>query len=229
MSQKGSSPAKPDGLTYLSEQRRPRQNTVCRRYGRLHGLQSTTGLRWINGASSGPAQEKIMLLAIKLRWTGIAVTLLMAAMLVQGFTRSAAGSDSNKEGVAAFVVKSEIKKMQETLRNKGHFQSQVDGVFGLRTRASIRAYQKAENLPVTGEVDARTADGLGVRPESTWGNPKNAGREVGPRDKPSAGIQWTKGSGRTSKALRKAVARATVAEDNQNANKQQAENEKHDP
>jgi peptidoglycan hydrolase-like protein with peptidoglycan-binding domain len=79
-------------------------------------------------------------------------------VLVQGFPRSPAGSDSSKEGVAAFVIKDEITKMQETLRTKGHYQGKVDGVFGLRTRASIRAYQKAENLPVTGQVDSRTAD-----------------------------------------------------------------------
>ena len=33
------------------------------------------------------------------------------------------------------------------------------------SRAGPRAYQKAENFPISGEVDAWTADGLGVRPE----------------------------------------------------------------
>jgi peptidoglycan hydrolase-like protein with peptidoglycan-binding domain len=178
-----------------------------------------------------------MFLASKIGWAGIAFTLLTTEMLVQGFPRSAAGSDSNKEGVAAFVIKNEIKKIQETLRNKGHYRGKVDGVFGLRTRASIRAYQKAENLPVTGEVDNQTADVLGVRPESNWGSSNRAGREVGhgsdwaggeiKRDKPSAGIR--RAEGRTSKTSRKEVLRATAIEDNRGdgANKQQAENEKH--
>ena len=90
-----------------------------------------------------------MFLASKVGWA-VAFTLLTTGMLVQGFPRSATGSDSNNEGVATFVMKSEIKKVQETLRDKGHYGGKVDGVFDLRTRASIRAYQKAENLPITG-------------------------------------------------------------------------------
>jgi peptidoglycan hydrolase-like protein with peptidoglycan-binding domain len=83
--------------------------------------------------------------------------------------------------------------------------------FGLRTRASIRAYQKAENLPITGQVDAHTAAGFGVRPESTWGTSPSGGREVGHRNKPSAGIRLTKR--RTSKGQSKQVAQERNAID----------------
>src|ERR1700726_4132347 len=117
-----------------------------------------------------------MFLANKIGWAGIALTLLTTGMSVQGVPRSAAGSEFNKEGDAD---QNEIKKMQETLRNKGHHRGKVDGVFGLRTRASIRAYQKAENFPISGEVDAWTADGLGIRPESIWDNSRGAGGDVG--------------------------------------------------
>jgi peptidoglycan hydrolase-like protein with peptidoglycan-binding domain len=90
--------------------------------------------------------------------------------------------------------------MQQTLRGKGHFRGQVDGVFGLRTRASIRKFQKAENLPVTGQLDTQTAGKLGVRPEGR----EETGIET-TKGKPSAGIKWAKGSGRTIRTLRKAV------------------------
>ncbi len=179
-----------------------------------------------------------MLLASKIGWAGIALTLLTTGMLGQGFPRSPAGSDSNREGVAVFVTKNEIKKVQETLRGKGYYGGKVDGVFGLRTRASIRAYQKAENLPITGQVDTRTAAGLGVRPELSWDNSQSAGWQVRHssdivagklnRDKPSAGIR--RAEGRPSKTARKEVSRATAMEDNRvgGANQQQAENEEHD-
>ena len=162
-----------------------------------------------------------MFLKSKIGWAGIAFTLLTIGMLVLGFPRSAA-SDSNQEGVAPFVIKNEIKKMQETLRLKGHYRGKVDGDFGLRTRASIRDYQKAENLPVTGLIDARTADGLGVRPESSWGNSASAGQEFGPSsdragggirsNKPSAGIN--RPGGRANKASRKEISKAAAIEDN---------------
>jgi peptidoglycan hydrolase-like protein with peptidoglycan-binding domain len=183
-----------------------------------------------------------MFLANRIGWAGIGFALLTTGMLAQGFPRSAAGSDSNKERGAVFVIKNEIKKMQETLRNKGHYLGKVDGAFGLRTRSSIRAYQKAENFPITGQVDSRTAEGLGVRPESTWENPKSAGREIGHvsdraggemnRDKPSAGIR--RAAVRASKTSRKEVSKVTAMvtaiEDNRGdgADRQQAANGKHD-
>ena len=137
-------------------------------------------------------------------------------MSLQGFPRNAAGSNSDKEGVASFVIKNEIMKMQETLRNKGQYRGKIDGVFGLQTRASIRAYQKTQNLPITGQVDSRTADGLGVRPESTWDYSESSVPEVGhaservgrdfTREKPSAGV--SQAHDRANKIGRKEVSRA---------------------
>lgn len=214
MSEKGNLPAKPDGLTY------------------------PLGTGPTRAQSSEPAQGKGMFLAGKIGCAGIILTLLTSWILVQGFPPIAAGSDSTKEKGPAFVIKDEIRKMQETLSDKGHYRGKLDGVFGLRTRASIRAYQKAENLPITGEVDTRTADGLGVRPESTWAHSQSAGLEVGhvsdrasseiKGDKPSAGIRWVKRRARN--LSRKEISRATAVEDNRGdgANKQQAENEEHD-
>ena len=178
-----------------------------------------------------------MSLARTTGWAGIAFALLIG-MLVPGFPRSVPGSASNKENVVAFVVKNEIKKMQEILRDKGHYRGNVDGIFGLRTRASIRAFQKAENLPITGQVDSRTAGGLGVRPESTWGNSESVKRSGGhgsdriggevKQDKPSAGIRRVER--RASNTSRKEVSSATAVEENRGdgTNKQQAENEEHD-
>jgi len=39
--------------------------------------------------------------------------------------------------------------------------------------------ETAESLPVTGQVDTRTAAELGVRPESNWDNFQSAGRQDG--------------------------------------------------
>ena len=163
-----------------------------------------------------------MLCASKIRWAGIAFAFLTTGMLVQALPRSSVGlSDSSKEGVPPFVIQNEIKKIQETLRDEGHYRGKVDGVVGLRTRAGIRAYQKAKNIPVTGRVDTRTADGLGVRPESIWGNSSaghdiaNGGGRTGSdsRGKPSAGIGRV-GARAKNKTSRKVIVRTAAIEEN---------------
>ncbi len=99
-----------------------------------------------------------------------------------------------------------VKEMQQTLQDAGRYQGKVDGVLGLRTRASIRGFQKAESLPVTGQLDVRTAGKLGVRPEAR----AETSYEVS-QDKPSAGIKWTQGSRRSGKTPRKPVRKLAAA------------------
>ena len=154
-----------------------------------------------------------MFLVSKIGWGGMALALLTTGILVPSFRRNPARPDSNQERVEPSLSRTKYIKMQETLHAKGYYQGQVDGIFGLRTRGSIRAYQKAEKLPFTGQVDTWTASSLGIRPESTWGNSESAAREVGYRSdralgetaqtKPSPYKEWAKGSGRTQQALRK--------------------------
>jgi peptidoglycan hydrolase-like protein with peptidoglycan-binding domain len=76
-------------------------------------------------------------------------------------------------------TKADVKMVQENLREKGYYNGQIDGIAGPQTKAGIRQYQKAENLPVTGRLDDQTAGKLGVGPESVGGSFKGAGQEVG--------------------------------------------------
>jgi peptidoglycan hydrolase-like protein with peptidoglycan-binding domain len=81
--------------------------------------------------------------------------------------------------VSAAESKSDIKVVQQTLRDKGYDPGQIDGKLGPQTREAIGQYQKAENLPVTEHLDAETAGNLGVQPESVSGSFKAAGKDVG--------------------------------------------------
>jgi peptidoglycan hydrolase-like protein with peptidoglycan-binding domain len=124
--------------------------------------------------------------------------------------------------VPAVAQRNDVKKIQEALQGNGQYGGKVDGVFGLRTRASVRGFQKAENLPVTGQLDAQTAGKLGVSPEGR----EETGDET-TKGKPSAGIKWAKGSRRTSKTPRKAVRTVAAPEDNDPKNTLQAEDDNH--
>jgi peptidoglycan hydrolase-like protein with peptidoglycan-binding domain len=118
---------------------------------------------------------------------------------------------------------SDTKKMQQTLQDRGHYHGNIDGVPGLRTRASIRGFQRAENLPVTGQLDAQTTDKLALRPEVR----KLPVYETS-QDKPSAGIKWAKGSGRASSPSGRAVKKLARPEKARKGDEKalQAENDK---
>jgi peptidoglycan hydrolase-like protein with peptidoglycan-binding domain len=142
-----------------------------------------------------------MFLAGKAAMTGIVLVLLATGISGPNPAPPAPEATLSKE-VPASAHQNDVKKMQQTLQDKGHYRGEVDGVFGLRTRASLRGFQKAENLPVTGQLDTQTASKLGVSPE---GRKETGTGSESARGKPSAYIEWGEGSGRTGKTLRKAV------------------------
>jgi peptidoglycan hydrolase-like protein with peptidoglycan-binding domain len=130
-----------------------------------------------------------MFFASKIVYSGIVFLLLMTWISGPRPTPPTPTLDVSGELSAGFDSEN-ITRMQQTLFDKGHYSGKIDGVVGLRIRASIRAYQKAERLPVTG--DHQTASKLGVKPEGH----EETGKET-MHDKPSAGIKRAKRSGQS--------------------------------
>ena len=155
-----------------------------------------------------------MFLASKTVETGIVFALLISGMSVARVPSFAADSELSQEALRV-VHQNDVKKMQLALQDRGQYSGQVDGVMGLRTRASIRAFQKTENLPITGRLDPQTARKLGLRAESIRSSSVGARQDVvgGPerpgnqttRGKPWAGTKLAKGMRRTGKPLPKIV------------------------
>jgi peptidoglycan hydrolase-like protein with peptidoglycan-binding domain len=158
-------------------------------------------------------------------WTRVVFILLMTGMLGLSLMPRASAADRD-----------DIKKAQETLRDKGYDPGPIDGVLGPQTRGAISQYQKSENLPVTGHLDAQTAGKLGVEPESIGGSFKGAGQEAAEggeefghemkQGKPiAAGKEMGKGLGRAGKKFGKGVKKAVSPESDRGdrEKKQQAE------
>ena len=171
MSQQGSFPAKPDGLTY-PRGTGPTQTQFARRSGRLHKAAALIAFgdtahrqgraevvsprrHWNNpgsglcvglmGTAGLQIEEKEMFLASKAAWAGIVFIMLTTGISGPRPTARASGANLGKE-VPAVGPRNDVKKMQETLQDKGHYRGKVDGVFGLRTRASIRAYRIRQSV-----------------------------------------------------------------------------------
>ena len=60
------------------------------------------------------------------------------------------------------VSPEEIRRAQEALKTKGYDPGAASGNLHAGTQEALRKYQKANNLPVTGVLDQRTAETLGV-------------------------------------------------------------------
>jgi peptidoglycan hydrolase-like protein with peptidoglycan-binding domain len=129
---------------------------------------------------------------------------------------------SAADGPAA-LRRHDIKKVQQSLSDKGFYHGHVDGVIGSETRASIREYQKSEDLTVTGRLDEKTAGKLGVGPESIGGSFKGAGQEVGKggqelghevkNGKPlAAGKEFGEGIGRAGEKVGAGVKKAVTTD-----------------
>ncbi len=140
-----------------------------------------------------------MFFASKIACSGI-VFLLMTPWISGPRTTSLTLKPDLSNEVPLVADTNNVSKLQQILQDEGHYRGRIDGVVGLRTRASIRGFQEAENLPITGELDVQTAGKLGVRPEAR----EAAGYET-PRNKPSAGIKLSNRSLRIGKTQRMPV------------------------
>jgi hypothetical protein len=74
--------------------------------------------------------------------------------------------DRAAHGTAAAQDRALIREVQENLKDKGHYKGEIDGIMGPQTREALRQYQRDENIQVTGALDARTKERLGVRAEA---------------------------------------------------------------
>ena len=79
----------------------------------------------------------------------------------RGIDKTKAKARDTKDKIAAQTESSaDIRQAQMALKDKGHAPGPIDGVHGPRTSAALRAYQKAENIKVTGRLDSETKSHL---------------------------------------------------------------------
>jgi peptidoglycan hydrolase-like protein with peptidoglycan-binding domain len=76
-----------------------------------------------------------------------------------------ASDAKGSEGMSA----DDIKQVQQALQAKGH-NAGTSGIMDDKTRDAIRAFQKANGLTMTGSVDDKTAQALGVSTKASSGS-----------------------------------------------------------
>jgi peptidoglycan hydrolase-like protein with peptidoglycan-binding domain len=85
----------------------------------------------------------------------------LVALGVQPDTTSGTDRQGNVYGAGT------VRKIQQTLNNRGFKAGPVDGVMGADAQAALRDFQKSENLEPTGMLNQQTLAALGMPAEPT--------------------------------------------------------------
>lgn len=97
--------------------------------------------------------------------TGEIDTTVLARIVETGTTTAAAPPPPAPPPAAARQMsqREQTRAVQQALDAAGYDAGPADGIMGSRTREAIRAYQRANAMPVTGELSPQLLAGLNVR------------------------------------------------------------------
>ncbi|MGH7769841.1 MAG: peptidoglycan-binding domain-containing protein [Candidatus Binatia bacterium] len=56
----------------------------------------------------------------------------------------------------------DVRRLQQSLRDKGFDPGPINGVMGPKTQQAVRAFQQRQGLNATGTLDAQTRTALGI-------------------------------------------------------------------
>lgn len=102
-------------------------------------------------------------------------TVKIVALLTMAFAMAFSVGTAANLGVRyayAAVLKqgstgSSVKTMQQKLKNWGYYKGAVDGIFGAKTTAAVKLFQKRNGLTADGIVGAKTLAALGMKASSS--------------------------------------------------------------
>ncbi|NCB51723.1 MAG: spore cortex-lytic enzyme [Clostridia bacterium] len=68
-----------------------------------------------------------------------------------------------------------VRQIQTRLRDWGYYSGNVDGIYGSRTEAAVKKFQKANGLAVDGRAGPKTLEALGLPTGQAPASSKNSG------------------------------------------------------
>lgn len=97
----------------------------------------------------------------------IIFSLLVAVLFSAVFLATTAIKDAQEEAEAATVYKQGstgqvVKTIQTKLKNWAYYTGSVDGIFGSKTTAAVKSFQKKNGLTADGVVGSKTAAAMGI-------------------------------------------------------------------
>ena len=93
--------------------------------------------------------------------------MLFVSLAVVGVSTAVAVSITNEPTMEVAIVgasssKSDIKLIQQKLKNWGYYTGSVDGIYGSKTKAAVKYFQRRNGLTVDGIVGNKTLKAMGI-------------------------------------------------------------------
>lgn len=71
------------------------------------------------------------------------------------------GQQQAGQGTQLFVGPESVRMIQQSLKDKGHYDADVDGIWGPQSEAALRDFQQQQGMPATGNLTLGAIDALG--------------------------------------------------------------------
>lgn len=99
----------------------------------------------------------------------IAVLCLSSAFMALTFfdVSSISWQEAEAVQIAECLTTSQIKTVQQKLKNWGYYTGKVDGIYGTKTKSAVKYFQSKNGLSVDGIVGPQTAKALGMNLSSS--------------------------------------------------------------
>lgn len=102
---------------------------------------------------------------MKLKFRFLIIAFLMVFSIFGIANTMAVSGDweyETSESVVETLSSSEVKTLQTKLKRWGYYSGAVDGIYGPKTIAAVKSFQKKNNLTADGVVGPKTASALGM-------------------------------------------------------------------
>lgn len=116
---------------------------------------------------------------------GLTICVVVCLALLLGVMTLGLIQDTNEVASAAVLKQgssgSQVRTLQTKLKNWGYYSGGVDGIFGSKTVAAVKYFQRVNGLSADGIVGARTAAALGMQlsaSTSTGGSTTNTSSDL---------------------------------------------------
>jgi len=92
----------------------------------------------------------------------VGLTFALGAAAQQQGADTAQPQSQQGQATSMALSKEIVTRIQQTLKDRGSYDGQIDGIWGEKTQSAVRQFQQSQNLQATGKVNAQTLAAMGI-------------------------------------------------------------------